>query len=149
MLRWDLVRVCEVLARVWRQIPALVIQNCFQKAGFQIKGYYPPQGPCEEDPSVMVDRNIWERLQVKLGTSVSFTEFARVEEKIVIDEDERSWTNDEVIRYVETGRMPDDAYDSDEDEETEVDKENTSPEEYALLTSGQALGYIGSLCCSC
>jgi len=84
----------EIIARVWKRVPAQLIRNCFRKAYFIAKDLPGPQPleACEHDVAMTAEE--WERVMVACNTDMTFEQYA------VPEEDEATYeplTDDQII----------------------------------------------------
>ena len=123
---------CDLIAQAWRECTATVIKNCFRKAGFE-RAAVPTEeeqleAASEETSPDTPDENVWNQIQRRLHFSLTFDEFAEMDNEAQVHSE---LTDAEIVQQVQSVMNP-------EEETEEVDPDDDiATDQHAIITTNQ------------
>ena len=98
----DIKRAVDIITRCWSDVSPGLIANCFRHARFvkldSADAAVPPRLMSQvEDPDMVLPRNVWDSIQVNLGFSLEFEEYA---EGDCVEDPNQPLTDDDIVQCV-------------------------------------------------
>ena len=98
----DIKWAVDIIARCWSKVSPGLIANCFRHARFvkpdSADAAVPPRPTSRvEDPGAVLPRNVWDSIQVNLGFSLEFEEYA---EGDCVEDPNQPLTDDDIVQCV-------------------------------------------------
>ena len=98
----DIKWAVDIITRCWSEVSPGLIANCFRHARFvkldSADAAVPPRLMSQvEDPDMVLPRNVWDSIQVNLGFSLEFEEYA---EGDCVEDPNQPLTDDDIVQCV-------------------------------------------------